>query len=56
MYDIWMKYASNNLIRQIRFSLSCLPFGHLKSVSKCSLAENQLLIYVFECYKIVSPM
>ena len=51
-----MKYASNILIRQIRFSLSCLPFGHLKSVSKCSLAENQILTYTFEGRKIVSPM
>ncbi len=50
MYDIWMKYASNNLIRQIRFSLSCLPFGHLKRVSKCSLSENQILSYVFDGY------
>lgn len=56
MYDIWMKYASNILIRQIRFSLSCLPFGHLKSVSKCSLLENQILSKVFEGYKFVSPM
>jgi len=48
MYDIWMKYASNILIRQIRFSLSCLPFGHLKSVSKCSFAENQILTSTFE--------
>lgn len=56
MYDIWMKYASNILIRQIRFSLSNLPFGHPKSVSKCSLSEKQILSYVLDGYKFVSPM